>query len=335
MMKKNLLIKTLLGASILAIGAGSFAFANAKPATMTEATVGTLANGKQDPSVPGGLAYAIIRSTAWQTNATSYNYYFHFTNTTTHVDAYTKMAGWVATLLTGTGVDNYVLVAPSPIVSGTTVWNTVQLMRFPAACLDPATYAQSDFVITKSVTLSSTTANCLVIPSGTAVPADSITTAAANADSWSTNYPNRDYVHYWCAEFMARTGVICGGATKTASDYASAWTTCQASFAAIGNATITNFFKSATATQGDFSPSSTTIYRNYVAYRYDLIYNRYYAANSNITNFAARTITASTPAASVEPSVNDSSSTLVLGGLAGVAALAAGAYFFVRKKKSA
>lgn len=37
MMKKNLLIKTLLGASILAIGAGSFAFANAKPVSQLAA----------------------------------------------------------------------------------------------------------------------------------------------------------------------------------------------------------------------------------------------------------------------------------------------------------
>jgi LPXTG-motif cell wall-anchored protein len=156
-----------------------------------------------------------------------------------------------------------------------------------------------------------------------------IATAKFNMSYWNTSDIASDKASIWSGYFLDKMDISCSASSiKTSLDYW--WPTCASNYATL-DSTVKAKFAAATG-NATAAAKLATLYKG--AARYNYIYTKYHATDTNITNFANRTNTGSY-AAVVTPVVSDSSSTLALGGIAAVAALASGAYFFVRKKKSA
>lgn len=142
---------------------------------------------------------------------------------------------------------------------------------------------------------------------------------------------------YWSILFVSSLSTTCA-TTKTAAQHGAAAASQIFSYGWVAGTwgktgwnklTLKASFTSAAANY------QSTSYVERAAALYDYIEAKY-QSTGYLANWAGRTLQSFTPGSQVVlPSTSDSSSSLVLGGLAGVAALAAGAYFFVRKKKSA
>jgi LPXTG-motif cell wall-anchored protein len=326
-MTKKSLIKTLLGVSVLAIGAGSFAVANAKPAADVLAATSSSSSSASSTVgglTPGNFIYIDITSDSpWYNETYQYAFYFEGTASGSTVSAFSTYAA-----RTDGGTRTW--VAKVPTYTGITTWTSAQ-----AYCYDSTSVATNDGHYIAISTALTDSANNIFKPGLTNVigteenPAVNV---ALTQTFWTNNYPNKPYAALWADAFLRDTSIICTMATPI-STMLTQWSGFSTGYSAI-NATAQGFLKSATAVK-DVSKTSFTNLVNSAAGRYDYIVGRYNPTNPTITNFMKRTISGVSSAALITPSNSDSSSTLVLGGIAAVAALASGAYFFVRKKKSA
>jgi LPXTG-motif cell wall-anchored protein len=154
---------------------------------------------------------------------------------------------------------------------------------------------------------------------------------ALGQEAWTNQFPNKPYAALWADGFLRDTSTICSMGTPLTS-LLTTWNGFSAGYSAI-NATAQGFLKNATALK-DVSKTSFTNLVNSAAGRYDYIVGKYNPSNATISNFMQRTISGVSSAALVTSTSGDSSSTLVLGGIAAIAVLAAGSYFFIRKKKA-
>lgn len=162
--------------------------------------------------------------------------------------------------------------------------------------------------------------------SGTNV-SNGITIAGSNWSKGSSDYMYYynplDRINLWASRFLTATNVCdsTGVTNNISANEWKIWNDESSEYGKMGTEPKA-LFLGATADSG-----STTSYIAAAA-RYDYICTKYSAAS----NFAYRSI-AGRSAQTVAAQNSDNSSTLVLGGLAAVAVLAAGSYFFVRKKR--
>lgn len=349
-MNKKTILGICLAVTALSVGLGSLSLVTtATPKTVTAVVAAPVVA----PATPNNLMIASLKATAWQANCLTYNYAFRFTgvnSSSVSVTAWSKLAGWTIGKTSG---EYYDLAALSPAVDGVSSWTSVELYRFSSSILAPANGLGSDYVKTSAVTITPTTTTnsssvtttvqnyCLVIPSGTAVPASG-GTATATRDVWTSQFPNRDLLASYCAEFMANTGLICAQSGHTASSFYTTWTYLSNLYSSGLSSLAQGYFKSGMAATTDtYVPANavettngndvSATFRNFAIKRYDYMMSKY-ASDTTINDFANRS---ATKAAAVVASTNDSSASYLLGGLAVVSALAATSYFIIRKKKQA
>jgi len=168
-----------------------------------------------------------------------------------------------------------------------------------------------------------------------------LTTTYSSSETYNVDSASYDC---WCSSFVSSFASTCastktatlGDSTAAAKIYQAGWD--QGTYGKVGfnKLTLKANFTSAVAN------SASTKYDEKAASLYDYILAKYGSTeagtSSYLSNFAGRTITSFANANTANPVVvssNDQSSTFVLGGLAFIAIVPAGGYFFVRKKKSA
>lgn len=240
----------------------------------------------------------------YQLNATYYDYQYWYTgNGSSHADA---TMGAATADTTQTGCNYKYSVTISNLVSGTTFQVGIDLVEL-AASAGTATWTSTWTVA--SVTVSAAITDDLV----------------AASTAWDNNVAayEKGLANVWAQSFLDGTASQCTSLALTSST----WSTYSTSYAAMSTDTTI-----LAAAQADFkaASSSGSGVLSLAAARYDFIYNKY-GTSLSLTNFAGRTT--SSGAAIVMNSEGKEAIPYLLYGLFGIAGLAAGSYFFVRKKK--
>jgi LPXTG-motif cell wall-anchored protein len=160
-----------------------------------------------------------------------------------------------------------------------------------------------------------------------------VTDINGNSASFSTyTYYTNDRMLLWGAQFTSALSTICdaNGSTNTTT-LQNKWVEREKQYGYMGSDVKTAIQAATALASGNDYNKALALY-DYVESKY----NPTGAQSGSVTavNFIGRTVTPLSGAAKIASVSSDSSSTLVLGGIAGVAVLAAGGYFFVRKKKA-
>lgn len=328
----------------IAIGLSAFAIGGFSLANGIKSTVETKAASVTDPSGAFQTMYVSLTG-AWQTNATSYNYFLEFIDSTTGNSGFSFL-GWANK---SGNTNNYCLAAVSPDPGTGKTWNRVTFYRTPLTVTNPnnittETYSKSttgQFVTTTTSGSSTTTTKYNAITMSAATAAN-ILTGAENLNplslsSWTANYPNQDAVNAWCGEFMARTAGICASSSSNnASSFASAWSAINTSWttwASTKNTAVTSAtyrFTTCVATSGTFTPDGTSNYMQYAANRYEYLVSKYNLSNATIN----RTLTGAKAAQTLSVTTQQDQSGYVFIGVLGVLALASSVGYVFLKKKS-
>jgi LPXTG-motif cell wall-anchored protein len=188
-----------------------------------------------------------------------------------------------------------------------------------------------------SGTVTSGTLNEISITSATSLPNPSVqanvipTIQTYFASHWDTKSSDFDRMSFWCGDqFLPDTDVCCSAISNA--------TTFQNYIQYYWKNTLAPSFGTLTSTQTGFFKTGTGL--NYgtindAIARYDRVYYLHHNTYPTlITDFAGRN-PATISGASVTPSSSqNNSSVFVLAGLSAIAVLAAGSYFFIRKKKA-
>jgi hypothetical protein len=242
----------------------------------------------------------------YELNSTYYDYQYWYTgNGSSHADV---TMGTATADTTQTGCNYKYSVTISELVSGTTFQLGIDLVE-KAASAGTATWTS--------------------VWTGTSVTVSAAITDdwVAASDSWTSNAAayEKGLANVWAQSFLDGTASQCTSLAVTSST----WTTYSTSYAAMStDSTIL------AAAQADFKSASASGsgVLSSAAARYDFIYNKY-ASSLSLTNFASRTTTSG--AAIVKTADNSDASKYLLVGLVGLSALAAGSYFFHKKKENA
>jgi hypothetical protein len=183
-----------------------------------------------------------------------------------------------------------------------------------------------------TTTGSSLVSNYLQILATAATGSKPLASSYSTFGAYSENSASLDY---WSSLFVSTLTSTCN-TTKTAAqnDSAAASSIYQLGWVAgtfgktgYDSLALKSSFTAATANY------QSTSYVERAAALYDYIEAKY-VGTTYLSNWASRTINTFTPgSAKISLSSTDSASALVLGGLATIAVLAAGSYFFIRKKK--
>jgi LPXTG-motif cell wall-anchored protein len=355
-MTKKSLIKTLLGVSVLAIGAGSFAVANAKPATMAEAANVTVAAGSAfyafvPDSWIASSRFLTIKFTGSGTpttsGATGLKTEAFSVNSDTSVSHITSgYAGcdvYQLTLVSGFTHLFYCQVPSIPSGYSSFTWSRAQVLTYPSTVTTAMDWGSSSYKKWDgATTISTLTGNLISVNPDAPISAP----VAATYSGTRAFVSDTEKVNEWAYKVLKTYSTVCAsGKTHAQNDQTGAslyfqqgWTYQTQS---MGDAADWNALTSKALFTNVTASTTSSLYYARFASMYDYILSKYgYYSTTNTTaylaNYANRTIPSFVSGSSiVDPATTDSSSTLVLGGIAAVAALASGAYFFVRKKKSA
>jgi len=359
-MKNGSILKLVLGASAITLGLGAFGMANAKPAAQVDAANVTV--------TPGSDFYAFVPD-SWIANSRFLTIKFKGTGTATSsssaaglkTEAFSVNSDTSVSHITSSyaGCDVYKLTLVSPFTHlfycqvpsipagySSFTWSQAQVLTYPSTVTTSEDWGSSAYKKWDgATTISNLSGNLVSVNPDAPVSAP----VAASYSGTRAFVSDTEKVNEWAYTMIKTYGDgLCGSTQSYGVDDATAaglfiakgWPKqaprLEGSDYATWNAlTSKSLFTSATA-----SSTSSLYYARFASlYNYILAKYGYYENNASayLSNYAGRTITTFANANTASPvgiASNDSSSTLVLGGLAAAAVLVAGSYFFVRKRKA-
>lgn len=312
----------LLASAVFCLVAASSCFANAASAKTVFAADSSSAS--TNLLTPGSVVYLHVNSASLSSYA---NFSFSFKGTGSSGETLTTS---FASVVSSSNSRFFSATIPA-YPAGVTAWTQFRCYAYASKLtIANSASAHTDWVTNSSV-------NEIVIPySGTF----SSSSTAAPVETFVYG-SDAQAIQYWCREKFeySQTDYYCSqiynGTAYTQSkidNLFTAWeNTISPSYSSLSSG-AKFLFQSAVSS----SAGTTDLVRSVTRYDYILVNHQNYVYTDNVSkfsNFANRTISGYSGASVVLPSSN-SSSTLVLAGLAAIAVLAVGSYFFIRKKKT-
>jgi hypothetical protein len=233
----------------------------------------------------------------------SYSYWYSVAGVSKGSHTWTS---YVADTTTKTGYNDRYTATLSGIPSGSAFLYSISLIEKDASSGSGDSWSQI-WNISTAVTISSDT-------------------TISDPYHWNITQYEKSLADVWAASFLSSTSSGCASLAVTSST----WSTTSTSYSAMSSdstilAAAQADFKSVTA-----SASSTAVLAQAAA-RYDFIYGKY-GTSLSLSDYASRS---SSSGAIKLPENKDGDSDALLLGIASIALLFSGAYFFVRKKKGA